>query len=91
MHKFRALLWNKWNSLYKFVLKDNVVVVLKKKNNKKMTAYSMWNGRVKVCPASTFLQRGTIFTGDFLGIDIDILLKLQGYFQNAKHFQNDEL
>lgn len=29
----------------------------------------------KGCPASTFLQRWAIFTGDFLGIDIEILLR----------------
>lgn len=46
-----------------------------KKMNKKKFVTKTKKSTAKGCPASTFLQRWAIFTGDFLGIDIDILLK----------------
>lgn len=46
-----------------------------KKKKKKNSLRQKNKSTAKGCPASTFLQRWAIFTGDFLGIDIDILLR----------------
>lgn len=51
-------------------------MVLKKEKKKHVCDKEKKNtSTAKGCPASTFLQRWAIFTGDFLGIDIDILLR----------------